>query len=375
MYKQVSVESSFTIEVDDLIKPISQEMATGQDLRQVNAEGSLYYKIKEARNRARAKERRLMQGFEDLGISPVEDWKQVCEIATEILLKYSKDLEICAWFIEASLRILQFEGLKKAFCVTRQLCEKYWDSLHPVPTDQDISMKVAPIAGLNGEETEGTLIVPISSTYIIDANDAGRFALWQYKQAVEISKITDQDKKSKYLSEAGIDLKNVESAINKTSPEFFSNLILNLEGCITESASLYEFLDSHCGQEAPPCSRIQEGLKTCLDTVKFISKEVLSSAALKNLIAVDSSQRQDSPQRMQDIQKPQSREAALSKLSEIAQFFKETEPHSPLSYLIEKVVRWGKMPLPQLLSELITDANTRTTVFELTGIPQEPQST
>ena len=46
-----------------------------------------------------------------------------------------------------------------------------------------------------------------------------------------------------------------------------------------------------------------------------------------------------------------SRENAIKKLQEIATFFRKTEPHSPMSYTIEQVIRWSELSLPELLND------------------------
>ena len=56
-------------------------------------------------------------------------------------------------------------------------------------------------------------------------------------------------------------------------------------------------------------------------------------------------------------------------LEAIAAFFRQTEPHSPIPYTLEQTVRWGRMPLPDLLAELIPDSNARQHYFRMVGIP------
>jgi type VI secretion system protein ImpA len=51
----------------------------------------------------------------------------------------------------------------------------------------------------------------------------------------------------------------------------------------------------------------------------------------------------------------------------VAEFFRKTEPHSPVSYALDQVVRWGRMPLPELWTELIAD-DARKAVFKQIGI-------
>jgi type VI secretion system protein ImpA len=51
-----------------------------------------------------------------------------------------------------------------------------------------------------------------------------------------------------------------------------------------------------------------------------------------------------------------------------ADFFKRTEPHSPLGYTLEEVVRRGRLPLQDLLKELITEDEVRNRFLIAAGI-------
>ena len=63
-----------------------------------------------------------------------------------------------------------------------------------------------------------------------------------------------------------------------------------------------------------------------------------------------------------------SREEAIRQLNNISSFFRQTEPHSPISYVIDKAVKWGDMSLSELISELIPDSSSRETYSSLTGV-------
>jgi type VI secretion system protein ImpA len=52
----------------------------------------------------------------------------------------------------------------------------------------------------------------------------------------------------------------------------------------------------------------------------------------------------------------------------VAEFFRRTEPHSPVSYALEQAVRWGRMPLPDLIKDLVSDDTVRREFFRRTGI-------
>ena len=51
----------------------------------------------------------------------------------------------------------------------------------------------------------------------------------------------------------------------------------------------------------------------------------------------------------------QSRADALKRLTQLADYFRKTEPHSPISYLVNRAVKWGNMPLETWLQDVIKD--------------------
>jgi len=64
-----------------------------------------------------------------------------------------------------------------------------------------------------------------------------------------------------------------------------------------------------------------------------------------------------------------SKESALRALSDIAGFFRRTEPHSPVAYLLDRAVAWANMPLEQWLAEVIRDEGTLSSIRERVGLP------
>ena len=51
----------------------------------------------------------------------------------------------------------------------------------------------------------------------------------------------------------------------------------------------------------------------------------------------------------------QSRQDALKRLNDISEWFRKNEPHSPISYLVQRAVKWGNMPLENWLQDVIKD--------------------
>jgi type VI secretion system protein ImpA len=60
---------------------------------------------------------------------------------------------------------------------------------------------------------------------------------------------------------------------------------------------------------------------------------------------------------------------ALQQLRIVAEFFRRTEPHSPVAYLAERAASWGEMPLHVWLRAVIKDPSAIAGVEELLAAP------
>jgi type VI secretion system protein ImpA len=56
------------------------------------------------------------------------------------------------------------------------------------------------------------------------------------------------------------------------------------------------------------------------------------------------------------------RQDALKRLADVSEYFKKNEPHSPVSYLVQRAVKWGNMPLENWLQDVIKD---ETVIFQI----------
>jgi type VI secretion system protein ImpA len=70
---------------------------------------------------------------------------------------------------------------------------------------------------------------------------------------------------------------------------------------------------------------------------------------------------------------PQSRTQALAQLREVAEFFRRTEPHSPVAYLAEKAAHWGEQPLHVWLRSVVKDDASFAHIQELLGVAPPSQ--
>lgn len=369
------------VEIEELLKPISESNPVGEDLRDDPSPTSLYYTIKDARTSARSAERQAL-------IDPDADqpnWTPLLELVPQALTEKSKDLELTAWYIEALVREYGFAGLRDGFRLARELCEKYFSDIFPLPDEDGLIARVAALTGLNGEDAEGTLIAPINSVPLTAHTSVGEFGAWHYKQALELSRIEDPDKRKARTEQGATTLEEFQRAVGETPPEFFIRIDQDLQEAIDEFYRYSQTLDDLCGRDSPPSSSIRDALTGCRDIIHSVAKDILEREAQKQEM-MSASEESTTGESAGDgesggvravasgafaVGEIRNREDALRTLAQIAEFFRLNEPHTPITYLLQQSVRWGRTPLPDLLRELIPDGVARGTFFRLSGIPGE----
>lgn len=362
--------SEAVLDLDALVRPVSGDAPAGENLREDPSPESAYYRIKDARAAARSAER---QGLFGDVIGPVEagEWRSIHGTAPEVLGQRSKDLEVTAWLIESLARTDGFAGLRDGFRLARELVERFWDDLYPLPDEDGVETKVAPLTGLNGAGAEGTLSAPIARIPITAGNSVGPLATWSCQQAVELERL-DEDARQERVESGATSMEDVRTAVRETPVTFFVDLVSDLRQCLEEWAALGTALDERCGMDAPPTSAVRDALQTALDTVLYIAGDVLPvepevpEAGQEGLAEVGEETVTIVPQAPPG--EIGSREDAFRMLAKVAEYFRRSEPHSPLSFLVERAVHWGKLPLPDLLTQLIPDESARETYEQLTGV-------
>ena len=353
------------LNLEALLAPISGDQPTGPNLRLNDSAGAIYYRIKDARSAARMAERQADAEADRGSLAP--EWRLIFEQAQELLANHSKDLEVACWLTEAALRMHGFAGLRDAMGLLAGLVEAYWSELHSVD-DEDIGAKVAPIAGLNGTGGEGALIQPLRLAPLTGAKGTEPAGLWHY---MVLRKRGATAPEAKQLAEA---------ATSTDRPTFVA-VYRNIGAALASYSALSAYLDSVCGDETPPSSTIRNTLVEAQDALRDLTgldQAALDEPAVTGRPATEPEPGQDAPPSAQTSAPPVSgpailatRDDALRELDRIATFFREHEPNSPTAYTLQTLIRRARLPLAELLQELIPDEAVRRVYLNVAGIGPE----
>ncbi len=372
------------LDLDVLLRPISADAPSGVALKEDPQSQHLYYDLKTARDAARAAEREvrkaLTAGDEEGGLGDLDppDWRKVRDLAVEILATWSKDLWVAAWLLEALVRLEGFAGLRDGLRLLTGLVGNFWDGIHPRPDEDGIATTVAQLDGLFAGGSEGSLPPQIAALPLTQGTSIEPLTGLDYADAADLETINDVDRRNQRIAKGAATMEMFEKAARETPPEFFVELAEQIAACQTHFQELSQLLESKCddGQggysSAPPSSYVAAALTGASDVLRSIAGHVLVDAPEEHsddvsseLVAVE----EGGSASLGTAGRVASREDALNALTKVADFFRNTEPHSPLSYLLDRAVRWGRLSLPELLRELVDDTSARRDISRRTGIP------
>ncbi|MCC5825380.1 type VI secretion system protein TssA [Alkalimonas sp.] len=355
------------VKLDSIAKEIQSDARCGTDPRADVSPGSRYYQLKDKRRSLRDAERSALMS-DDESAPMLSEWMQLAEDIFDALCTEAKDLEYAAWLIEALCRTSGFAGLARSFDCARVLIEKFWDDLYPQPDEDGLETRIAPLVGLNGYEGDGALISPILSVPLVVSASESSFATWQYIRANEQSRKEDSKKQR---SEHSISLEAIVQIVAETPAEHFVTLLNNIDLAIAAFTELSTSMDSAMSGMPQPTSSILKAIQQCRDTVQYLAKNKLAAfhAEQEELLDEVSVDVVSGANNVSTVSKQvQTRQQVIQSLQDAADFFRKTEPHSPMSYALEQIIHWSGLALPELLQELIDDNTSRNQFFRLTGI-------
>ena len=349
--------------IELLIAPIRPNAATGCNIREDAAATPLYFKLKDARSAARLYERQAESEIERPALAP--EWRIVSELSQTILRDISKDIEVAAWLVEASIRLEGFAGLRSAMTVLHELVARYWDDLHSIDSE-DLGTKVAPVAGLNGSGADGSLIQPMRLAPLTSPSSGEAAGLWHYMV---------MRKRGPAAPEAVA----LKAAVRNSAPDALIEIFQNIDLALSEYGKLVALLDEHCGEDAPQSSAIRGVLEDAKDAMRDVAADALAGlgkVAERTVTAAPAEPPPDvaeqapvNESKSDGLPQPlRSRDDALRELSRIAMFFREHEPNAPTAYSLETLIRRARIPLMDLLAELIPDEANRQIYLDRAGI-------
>ncbi len=371
--------SAFEGDIAAMLAPIEGDAPAGVDLREDFTPQSIYYRLRDARAEARAAERAQDN---DSGVDAVvpAQWRTVRDLATQALTGKTKDLEIAAWLTEALVRSDGVTGLAAGAALLAGLTEAFWDAnLYPMPDEDGIVTRVAPITGLNGEGNDGTLIQPLRKQPVFNRPDGSPVALWQYQQSEQLGGIGDAARIKQRIAAGVRPFADTDKEARAAGAAHFARTRAEVRAAQAAWNRMGEALDARAGSDSPPTGRVRDLLAALFAIVNRYAPPEAAAPTETEADAPAVEAAGDAVSSLSALGAPAqrlvTRDDMLRELARIAEYFRRTEPHSPLSYSLDDAVRRGKMSWPELLAEVVPDAAAQRAILINLGIwPAKPDA-
>ena len=358
------------IDLNALLQPVSAENPSGEYLRYSGA----YDEIGEAR-----REDELL-GQEDVQSQlKVADFKQVISLAVPVLEKETKDLQVAAWLSEALVKEHGFEGLRDSLKLLAGLQDKFWETLFPEIDEGDMEGRGNALAWMDKEcafslqnaqitDGEGYNYIQFFESKKYDIPDD--IDQLEYEQQEKIKKLDAEAKrKNKVTAEKW------KQALKATRRAYCEELNVAIEECQDNLKKLNLVIEDKFDINQAPSlrnlSKMLEDIKRETDKILKIKREEEPDEIEIEEVDEDGVEGEGGEGKRGSLSSTkgaiQSRNEALKRLEELAKFFKKTEPHSPVSYLVSRAVKWGNMPLESWLQDVIKDENILSQIRQTLG--------
>ena len=357
------------MDLDALIAPLAGESPCGEDLS-LSAETDAIQELR------REDDPTLDQG-EWVTDLKVADWPGVIKSCEKLLRTRTKDLRIAGWLVDAQARVNGFGGLAEGLNLVAALVEQYWDTVHPLAEDGDQEERIGNLTWLSGrvrDLSRQVSLVPLGGKKglsLVDLEGARARRLAGDAPNTGLTENRSND-------EPPLTLEAAWKALNTAGLSVYQAQCEHIDASLAALQRLQTAVDERLGMDGPAFSTSRDALSTALDALKRLARE-----AGMTLDTEDAGAAEDASAAPADaasgpvavVGRLQTRAQALEQLRQVADFFRRTEPHSPVAYLADKAARWGNMPLHDWLRAVVKDGGMLAQLDEMLGVerPENPQ--
>jgi type VI secretion system protein ImpA len=361
-----------SIEVAQLLASISPDRPCGDDI----SFDEVYDRVRDAR---RADDPTLRQGEWQTELK-VADWRLVIKLATDVLSTKSKDLQMVVWLGEALIATEGVRGATQSMELLNGLLDTWWEQLYPELDGDDADERAAKLAWYNIYASDALRRVPLSA-----GSTPVNLLQWQDSREVDNLGRQSQDALNAALDEGRLTGEAFDKAMLGNPADVVQRMLEESDRAMIAFEAFKVTADKRLGRAAPSLAAVEEALKRIRQIVGHTAQAKGIGAAVAAVgsatMSLPSTASSPSPVGaapyttattglMLDLPSSSAarKEAALRTISDIAAFFRRTEPHNPVAFMLDKAVAWANTPLDAWLVEVVKDSSVLSSIRDRVGI-------
>lgn len=372
------------LEMEALLAPLADGDGGGEDAREDASARSPYQLLRGARSEARDEERRVDGGDPNADtVAALSHWREVKKLSIAILTTKSKDFAVAAWLTEALVRIDGLPGLEAGSRLITGLVQNFWEKGFPRLEEEDgLDDRASPIGGLAGQGADGMLMQPLRRMTLFRRGDSSPCDLFLYKRAEDTAAIVEEERRERRYKE-GVPQLDVLQREGRADGAFLRAVALQALAAREAWQAMDQALNDPFAGNSPSTRNVTETLTTIIDLATRIIGPLQSDAPLPEPggeeagpdgggadtgtgggPATGGGGGPGGPRPLR------TRDDAIKQIEELSAFFKKTEPHSPVAFTLEDAARRARMPLTELLLEVLPEGEARKAMLTRLGIHQ-----
>ncbi|MET3380919.1 MULTISPECIES: type VI secretion system protein TssA [Variovorax] len=331
------------------------------------------------------------------------DWRATEMLCAEVLQRRSKDLQVAAWLTEAWVHRHAIDGLIAGTRLLEGLARDFWQDVHPcIGEDGDADMRTATFVWLNDTLAQTLLMrVPLLawpdfSPPFINLGDWQRALTTEFGAGAGNTK----SKAKEVAAEPSAQTVSRQDILDQAARDLHA--LAALDDRVTLAADAWRdlgaLLDERLGADAPSLSKVTEMLLRMRQALRSLLQERdprdeeppampmeppaswAADTSTLSATSMDDNDMSEAPSPPPSLSPsaplPQaaasgrigSRAEAYQLLELAAAYLLREEPHSPTPYLVNRAVAWGRMPLPQLMQEVLREDGDLNRYFSIIGV-------
>jgi type VI secretion system protein ImpA len=294
------------------------------------------------------------------------DWAGVEDLCEQLLAHRTKDLRVAGWYAEAAARTRGYAGLADGLAVYAGLVREFWQGVHPRAEGGDQELRIGSITWLLSQ-----LILWCRRVALL-RHEGHSYTLVE----LDLARQRAQSSPEGLANDGHPNMEDILRAQGSTPLQSLQAALEEVRRLPALVVDLQTAVDERLGADGPGFVAAREAVAGAVESVERLVRERGGGQPQRAELAGQGVG--DGPTALglgpgMDVEgPPASRAQALLQLRQVAEFFRRTEPHSPVAYLAERAASWGEMPLHAWLRHVMKDGATLAQLEELLGVP--PQS-
>ncbi|MDT3717918.1 type VI secretion system protein TssA [Pseudomonas oryzihabitans] len=298
------------------------------------------------------------------------DWHQVEALACSLLSSQSKDLQVAAWLGEAWIHRYDLLGLSSALELLAELLERYPDTLYPKGPDGDMDWLAGPLSWIAKNYSQlAHMKMELPGK---DEERSGiTLYLWESTQQRLVLQGGDSRQKQNQ-AEAQQQYRELCETLSSLPLES----LLMQRHLVEEAQALVNrlecWIDDHLSDDPPSLQALHDRLsrwqRLLEEAMKLHPDQVEPEIQPPDQEPLTGTTETAMSDKAIEAANPYSRQQAYRQLKDIANFLRQTEPHSPVPYLLDTAVSWGNMTLQELLLDILSAGIDERKIWEKIGV-------